>query len=137
MRNCFLLFVVLTVCAPAFAQEEVQWWTVNGGGQTSSGGTFEITGTIGQPDAGEMSAGIFSVTGGFWTSENPFVPVELLSFEVVDNQIESDTTFTDAMNFSTNVVTACLVTERISRNEETATRGGVHFENTNSQGAAR
>jgi hypothetical protein len=46
----------------------VDWPKISGGGGTSAGGNFFITGTIGQPDAGAaMSGGNFSVTGGFWS----------------------------------------------------------------------
>ena len=39
----------------------------NGGGGTSTGGVYSVTGTIGQPDAGgSMTNGQYSVTGGFW-----------------------------------------------------------------------
>jgi hypothetical protein len=40
--------------------------TIDGGGGTSSGGRFTVTGTIGQPDASDMRGGAFSVAGGFW-----------------------------------------------------------------------
>jgi len=45
----------------------LNWWTVDGGGGTSTGGVYSVTGTIGQPDAGQMSGGNYSVTGGFWS----------------------------------------------------------------------
>ncbi len=46
---------------------EVPWWTIDGGGGTSSGGIYTLSGTIGQPDAGAaMSGGIYSLSGGFW-----------------------------------------------------------------------
>lgn len=48
---------------------EIPWYTMDGGGgtSTSAGGTFELSGTIGQPDAGQvMSGGSFTLTGGFW-----------------------------------------------------------------------
>lgn len=45
----------------------VDWYKVAGGGGTSTGGTYQMSGTIGQPDAsGAMSGGNYSVTGGFW-----------------------------------------------------------------------
>ena len=45
----------------------LEWWTVDGGGQTASqGGGYELGGTIGQPDAGVLSGGEYSVGGGFW-----------------------------------------------------------------------
>ncbi len=40
---------------------------VAGGGGTSTGGVFAVSGTIGQPDAGgAMTNGAYAVTGGFW-----------------------------------------------------------------------
>ena len=47
----------------------IPWHTIDGGGGTSSGGTFELSGTIGQHDAGGlMTGGSFSLTGGFWAA---------------------------------------------------------------------
>ncbi len=42
--------------------------TIDTGGQTSAGGDFQVTGTIGQPEAGiEPASGAeFQVHGGFW-----------------------------------------------------------------------
>jgi hypothetical protein len=46
----------------------IDWYKVAGGGGTSTGGTYQVSGTIGQPDAsGAMSGGNYSVTGGFWS----------------------------------------------------------------------
>jgi hypothetical protein len=46
----------------------VDWYKVAGGGGTSTGGVYSVSGTIGQPDAsGAMSGGPYSVTGGFWS----------------------------------------------------------------------
>ena len=45
----------------------VDWYKISGGGGTSSNGTYQVSGTIGQPDAsGAMSGGNYSVIGGFW-----------------------------------------------------------------------
>jgi hypothetical protein len=45
----------------------VDWHTIDGGGGTSTGGVYSVSGTIGQPDAGgPMTNGQYSVTGGFW-----------------------------------------------------------------------
>jgi hypothetical protein len=45
----------------------IPWWTLDGGGGTSQGGDFAVSGTIGQPDAGSvMSGGDYTVLGGFW-----------------------------------------------------------------------
>jgi len=45
----------------------IDWHTVDGGGGTSTGGVYSVSGTIGQPDAGPtMTNGQYAVTGGFW-----------------------------------------------------------------------
>jgi hypothetical protein len=44
----------------------LDWFTVDGGGGTCSGGAYALAGTIGQPDAGTLSGGTFSLVGGFW-----------------------------------------------------------------------
>ena len=46
----------------------IDWFTIDGGGGTSTGGVYSVNGTVGQPDAGQaMSGGSFSLTGGFWS----------------------------------------------------------------------
>lgn len=40
---------------------------MDGGGGTSTGGVYSVSGTIGQPDAGTMSGGQFTSVGGFWS----------------------------------------------------------------------
>ena len=51
------------------AQEDIHidWWTVDAGGGTSGDAEFSVSGTIGQPDAGTLTDGIFTVEGGFWS----------------------------------------------------------------------
>lgn len=45
----------------------LDWWTVDGGGQTEPDGTgYTLSGTIGQPDAGGWSGGGYTLDGGFW-----------------------------------------------------------------------
>ena len=45
----------------------IDWHTIDGGGGTSTGGVYSVSGTIGQPDSsGPMTNGQYSVTGGFW-----------------------------------------------------------------------
>lgn len=54
----------LNVCAQSYS---IDWFTIDGGGGTSTGGVYSVSGTIGQPDAGgPMTNGQYSVTGGFW-----------------------------------------------------------------------
>lgn len=46
----------------------VPWSTIDGGGGASTGGTFTVTGTIGQPDAGSHADGTAAtvILGGYW-----------------------------------------------------------------------
>ena len=45
----------------------IDWYKVAGGGGTSTGGVYSVSGTVGQQDAGgPMTNGQYSVTGGFW-----------------------------------------------------------------------
>ena len=67
MKLALGLLLLTTAACPANAQNySIDWSTIDGGGGTSTGGLYSVTGTIGQPDAGTMSGGNFSVTGGFW-----------------------------------------------------------------------
>ncbi|MHC4697722.1 MAG: hypothetical protein ACYTFA_13375 [Planctomycetota bacterium] len=64
-----LLIVALALlAASATAGEfEISRSTIDGGGTMfSTGGDFELSGTIGQPDAGVMEGDEFTLTGGFW-----------------------------------------------------------------------
>ena len=56
-------------CLSAFGQSySIDWYKIAGGGGTSTGATYQVTGTIGQPDAGgAMTGGNYSLTGGFWS----------------------------------------------------------------------
>jgi len=62
--------LILSLCLGTFAalaQYSIHWHTFDGGGGTSTGGVYSVSGTIGQPDAGApMTGGSFSLTGGFW-----------------------------------------------------------------------
>ena len=63
--------LIVLFTAAAVAQElEITRSTIDGGGVMSSiGGDFELSATIGQPDAGAMQGGAFILTGGFWFEE--------------------------------------------------------------------
>jgi len=58
----------LLITSAAVAQYDIDWYTIDGGGDMwTAGGDFELSGTIGQPDAGvTMTGGDFALTGGFW-----------------------------------------------------------------------
>lgn len=71
-----LAFLVLALGAPARAQTggpyDLHWNTIDGGGGTNAaGGAYELSATIGQPDAGTLSGGAFVLSGGFWSVTLP------------------------------------------------------------------
>ena len=82
MNRCWkiLLFsglVLLLVAGAALAAPNgfsIPWWTVDGGGGSSQGGDYALSGTIGQPDAGPvMTGGEYTVSGGYWAGvSQPF-----------------------------------------------------------------
>ena len=49
---------------------DLSWYTLDGGGGSSSGGGYSLSGTIGQPDAGTVSGGGYTLLGGFWGGSN-------------------------------------------------------------------
>lgn len=69
LSKSFLGFgCTLALATAAIAQNySIDWYTIDGGGGTSTGGVYSVSGTIGQPDAGAvMTGGNYSLQGGFW-----------------------------------------------------------------------
>jgi len=67
----FVAAVAIMALGPgAIGQDfNLDWHTIDAGGAMfTSGGNFQLSGTIGQPDAGSMVmvGGDFSLAGGFW-----------------------------------------------------------------------
>jgi hypothetical protein len=66
----FTILVMLVIVSLASAQSgqgDLTWFTIDGGGATSSAGDgFVLSGTIGQPDTGSLSGGVYTLRGGFW-----------------------------------------------------------------------
>src|SRR3989442_3601084 len=88
LLGCWCLALLAVV--PANAQYAIDWFTIDGGGGASSGGGFTLSGTIGQPDAGTLSGGNYTLQGGFWpgivvpaTGEAPALFVQLIGNSVV------------------------------------------------------
>ena len=67
-----LILLGLLVPAISFAQSySIDWYKIAGGGGTSTGGVYAVSGTIGQPDASApLTGGNYSVTGGYWSLIN-------------------------------------------------------------------
>ena len=71
------ILILTTTVSPSRGQSgggfDLTWSTIDGGGATSTGGGFDLAGTIGQPDAQTlpvMTGGTFALTGGFWPVAN-------------------------------------------------------------------
>ena len=111
----FLLLEILAVLAvspQAFSQTggvyDLTWHTNDGGGSTSAaGGAYSLGGTIGQPDAGNSSGGVYALTGGFWGIANlppPMAPVPSL---VVSRKLHGGTPFDIDLPLTGNVGIEC------------------------------
>lgn len=62
-----LLLLVPVVLAQSGGDYDLTWNTVDSGGATfSTGGNYSLGGTIGQPDAGLLTGGDYTLAGGFW-----------------------------------------------------------------------
>ena len=72
MLVCLLLLAAVSVLAQSGAGYDLTWSTVDGGGGTFSvGGGYSLGGTAGQPDAGLLTGGAYSLAGGFWSGGVP------------------------------------------------------------------
>jgi hypothetical protein len=86
------IFGMMAAFLPMCAQCQsyaIDWFTIDGGGGTSTGGVYSISGTIGQPDAGRMTGASYALDGGFWgfvgaiqTIGAPLLSVERLGASV-------------------------------------------------------
>ena len=75
-RNIILASTLWLAAALAVLAEDyaINWYTIDGGGagvsDASAGGSYTLSGTIGQPDARNhpepMEGGSYKLTGGFW-----------------------------------------------------------------------
>src|SRR5437867_12907898 len=68
MKAILLAGLILSITAAAAQAQSytIDWFTIDGGGGTSTGAVYSVSGTIGQPDAGRMAGGNFTLDGGFW-----------------------------------------------------------------------
>lgn len=70
------LLVLAIVGVPVFGYEMTRS-TIDGGGGLSTGGTYRVMGTVGQPDVARSDEGGYTLTGGFWHGpDRTAVPVD-------------------------------------------------------------
>lgn len=77
MKKLCILTIVLVMVSMTGADYSISWYTIDGGGGTSSGGSYQLTGTIGQPDASYHDGGSYELLGGFWVGG----PLCVVNFE--------------------------------------------------------
>ncbi|MCC5823880.1 MAG: hypothetical protein JJU44_11400 [Planctomycetes bacterium] len=71
-RTTLAALAIASLSSGAFAQSggpyEIVAWTIDGGGiSNATGGSFTLSGTVGQHDAGPtLTGGLFELSGGFW-----------------------------------------------------------------------
>ena len=67
-RTTVLILVVAVLAVEVWAGGVITLpvWNISSGGGASSGGGFDLTGTIGQPFAGRVSGGGYVLHGGVW-----------------------------------------------------------------------
>ncbi len=75
MRRLLILLLLLTflfaagaIWAAPNSSFYLPWWTVDGGGAVPAlnGGSYTLQGTTGQADAGVLSNGRYTLSGGYW-----------------------------------------------------------------------
>lgn len=64
MLVVLVLALLVTGVALAMVQYNMLAWTAEGGGGRTKASTYILTGSIGQPDAGKLTGGNYTLTGG-------------------------------------------------------------------------
>jgi len=80
-----LLLLAGSVYAQTGGGYDLTWHTIDGGGATfSTSADYTLGGTTGQPDAGTLSAGSYTLRGGFWAGVGQhriYLPLVLHTYE--------------------------------------------------------
>ena len=61
----FGIAALTAFASPGWGDYQIVWSTIDGGGGTSTGGQYVLTGTIGQPDAAYSAGEQYELLGGF------------------------------------------------------------------------
>jgi len=97
------LVLPLTFCLRAAGDESytIDWYTMAGGGGTSTSALFQISDTIGQADADTtMTGGGYSLTGGYW----PDVQPASFATTLLITSLENPSGFRDGVSFTATVM---------------------------------
>ena len=77
LAAALILAIALLAGTRAAGILTIDWWSADGGGNRSSGGAYVLDGTIGQTDAGVLSGGAFTISGGYRTAALPRSSIHL------------------------------------------------------------
>ncbi len=82
------LLLLLLCASVALAQGgySLPWFTISGGGGTSSAGPYTLSGTIGQTFVGEISGGPYTLASGFWPGTAASAPAPVIHIELTPEQ---------------------------------------------------
>ena len=64
-----LLLLAVQAARASVDAYALEWWSADSGGGASSNGSYQLSGAIGQPDAGQMAGGNYILSGGFWSGQ--------------------------------------------------------------------
>lgn len=70
-----LIFILAAAVQAAPLAYSLSWWTADAGGGDSLGNSYHLSATTGQPDAGTLRGGSFTLAGGFWSGA-PSAPIQ-------------------------------------------------------------
>ena len=121
------IIILLAVMSWSWCQAQtysIDWFTIDGGGGTSTGGVYSVTGTVGQPDAGHLSGGNITLDGGFWgiiaAVQSPGAPALTIQLTVTNTVMVSWASPSTGFNLrqNTDLTTGTWVTpsESVSNN---------------------
>jgi len=73
-KKPLLILLLGLVFNQTFAQYELKRYSINSGGQTSSGSSYQVSGSLGQVDASQqLTGGDYALNGGFWHQSNDLI----------------------------------------------------------------
>lgn len=90
MKTSVAILTLLACTSSALAQFDVSWTTIDAGGDASYGGPWQITGTIGQPDAAAVGGSPIQIAGGFWPGVSNQVLIGDLNCDGTVNNFDID-----------------------------------------------
>ena len=133
MKSTAMVLFFLSIMAPlssVLAQGySIDWYKIAGGGGTSTGGVYSVSGTIGQHDSGgPLTGGSFSLTGGFWALyavQTPGAPV--LSIKLTTTNTAQIYWPSPSTGFNLQVSTNLVSTNWVTPAETLQDNGTIKF----------